>query len=613
MDARLLGLLQTGALRPIDAHFADLLLRHAARPTPELALAAALVSRHAGDGHVCLPLARVAGQTPFEAHSWQAPAITDWRDALLGSGVVGGPGESRPLILDAAGRLYLERLWRDEDLVAGDLAARAAPRIDVDPAALAAPLRRLFAGDDAGTVGQRRAAAVAALHGLGILCGGPGTGKTHTVARLLALLVELAGDRPPRIALAAPTGKAAQRLAESLRKSADVLPAGFKLPENVPTLHRLLGLRPDGGARHDADHPLACDLLLIDEASMVDLPLLARTLRALPATARLVLLGDPNQLASVEAGAVLGELCAGAGGYSAAGAARLAEATGDAAPGGGPGGIGDAIALLTHSYRFEGGGAIGRLAAAVNAGDAEAALALLHAGGAVRFEAIDTPAALGARIAAHVAPALQPLFETADPATALARLGEFQVLTALREGPFGVTGVNAAIERALHRRGLIPGSAANYPGRPLLVGSNDYEQGLFNGDLGLLLPDASGALRAWFAGKDGPRALTPSRLPAHESAYALTVHKSQGSEFTRVLLILPPQPNPLLTRELVYTAITRARESVTLWGSEATLAAAIQRRLERDSGLADRLRGSEFPKASADSFSACRPGQDARA
>lgn len=593
MDARLLGLLQTGALRPLDAHFADLLLRHAAHATPELALAAALVSRHAGDGHVCLPLARVAGQAPFEAHSWRAPEVADWRDALLGSGVVGEPGAVTPLILDAAGRLYLERLWRDEDLVACDLATRAAPRVDVEPAALAASLRRLFAGDDPGTVGQRRAAAVAALHGLGILCGGPGTGKTHTVARLLALLVELAGDRPPRIALAAPTGKAAQRLAESLRKSADVLPAGFKLPDSVPTLHRLLGLRPDGSARHDADHPLACDLLLIDEASMVDLPLLARTLRALPATARLILLGDPNQLASVEAGAVLGELCAGAGGYSAAGVARLAAATGDTAPGGGMGGIGDAIALLTHSYRFEGGGAIGRLAAAVNSGDADAALALLREGASVRFEAIDTPAALNTCIAAHVVPALQTLFETANPVSALARLGEFQVLTALREGPFGVSGVNAAIERALHRRGLIRGQGANYPGRPLLIGSNDYALGLFNGDLGLLLPDASGALRAWFAGPDGsPRALTPSRLPAHESAYALTVHKSQGSEFGQVLLILPPQPNPLLTRELIYTALTRARDGVTVWGAEATLAAAIGRRLTRDSGLADRVRGA---------------------
>ncbi|MDD3652085.1 AAA family ATPase, partial [Immundisolibacter sp.] len=435
MDARLLGLLQSGALRALDAHFADLLLRHAARPTPQLALAAALASRHAGDGHVCLPLPRLAGQAPFEASPWRAPPLADWREALLRSGVVGEPGAAKPLILDAAGRLYLERLWRDEDRLARDLSARAAPRADIDPAALAAPLRRLFPGDDPGTVGQRRAAAVAALHGLGILCGGPGTGKTHTVARLLALLVELVGSRPPRIALAAPTGKAAQRLAESLRKSADVLPAGFKLPDNVPTLHRLLGLRPDGSVRHDADHPLACDLLLIDEASMVDLPLLARTLCALPAQARLILLGDPNQLASVEAGAVLGELCAGAGGYSPAGAARLAVATGDAAPGGGPGGIGDAIALLTHSYRFDGGGAIGRLAAAVNAGDAAGALALLHAGGAVCFEAVDTPAVLAARIGAHVVPALQRLFEAGDgvldPGAALARLGEFQVLTAL--------------------------------------------------------------------------------------------------------------------------------------------------------------------------------------
>jgi exodeoxyribonuclease V alpha subunit len=255
------------------------------------------------------------------------------------------------------------------------------------------------------------------------------------------------------------------------------------------------------------------------------------------------------------------------------------------------------VALLEHSYRFAGGGAIGRLAAAVNVGDAHGALELLRAGAEVRFEAIDTPARLVARLATHVGPALQPLFETADPAAALARLGEFQVLTALREGAFGVTGVNAAIERALHRRGLIRGQAAHYPGRPLLIGSNDYALGLFNGDLGLLLPDPAGALRAWFAGPDGtPRALAPSRLPAHESAYALTVHKSQGSEFARVLLILPPQPSPLLTRELIYTALTRAREGVTVWGSEATLAAAIGRRLERDSGLGDALRmGSSAP------------------
>lgn len=591
MDARLLALQQARALRPLDAHFADLLLRHAARPSPELALAAALVSRHTGEGHVCLPLGRFAGRAPFDDQPWRAPPLADWREALLGSGVVGAPGAATPLILDPAGRLYLHRLWRDEAEVARDLLGRAAPRADVDPAALRAPLRWLFPADDPGSVGQRRAAAVAALHGLGILCGGPGTGKTHTVARLLALLMELSGQRPLRVALAAPTGKAAQRLAQSLRKAADVLPAGHALPTSVPTLHRLLGLRPDGSARHDADHPLACDLLLIDEASMVDLPLLARTLRALPATARLILLGDPNQLASVEAGAVLGELCAGAGAYSPAAAARLESATGDAVPGAGPGGIGDAVAVLEHSYRFAGGGAIGRLAAAVNAGDAQGALEVLRAGEGVHFEAVDTTARLNARLATEVGPALQPLFETADPAAALVRLGDFQVLTALREGPFGVSGVNAVIERALHRRGLIRGQAAHYPGRPLLIGSNDYALGLFNGDLGLLLPDPAGALRAWFAGPDGtPRALAPSRLPAHESAYALTVHKSQGSEFTRVLLILPPQPSPLLTRELIYTALTRAREGVTVWGSEATLAAAIGRRLERDSGLGEALR-----------------------
>lgn len=601
MDARLLALLQARALRPLDAHFADLLLRHAAVPSPELALAAALVSQHAGDGHVCLPLARHAGAPVFDALPglrWLAPQREDWCQALTASGVVGPPGSDRPLILDAAGRLYLRRLWCDEDAVARDLIARAAPRADVDPAALRGPLRALFAGDDAGSVGQRRAAAVAALHGVGILSGGPGTGKTHTVGKLLVLLQQLSA-RPLRLALAAPTGKAAQRLAESLRKAATDLQDAVPVPDSVPTLHRLLGIGADGRPRHDADHPLACDLLLVDEASMVDLPLLAQTLRALPAPARLVLLGDANQLASVEAGAVLGELCAGAGAYRADAAARLATATGDAPPVAGEGvstgGLAHAVAVLEHSYRFDGGGAIGRLAAAVRTGKVPDALAELAGGAEVRFEPVADAAQLAARLAGVVEAHLAPRFEVTDPAAALAALGEFQVLTALREGPFGVSGVNATLERLLRRCGCIRGQAAHYPGRPLLVGRNDYGLGLFNGDLGLLLAQPDGALRAWFAGADGtPRPLAPSRLPAHDAAYAVTVHKSQGSEFRRVLLILPPQPNPLLTRELIYTAVTRARAGVTVWGSEATLAAAIGRRVVRDSGLADRLRaGSE--------------------
>ncbi|MFZ5493186.1 MAG: exodeoxyribonuclease V subunit alpha [Pseudomonadota bacterium] len=602
MDARLLALLQARALRPLDAHFADLLLRHAKAPSPELALAAAWVSHHAGDGHVCLPLARVAGTALFDALPglrWPAPALDDWCSALRRSGVVGAPGQIQPLILDDAGRLYLQRLWCDEDAVARDLAARARPRADVDPAALHGPLRALFAGDDPGSVGQRRAAAVAALHGLGILCGGPGTGKTHTVGRLLALLQSLSA-RPLRLALAAPTGKAAQRLAESLRLAAAGLPDALALPASVPTLHRLLGIGADGRPRHDADRLLSCDLLLIDEASMVDLPLLAQTLRALPAEARLILLGDPNQLASVEAGVVLGELCAGGGVYSPDAAARLAAATGDAPPvhseGEAPGGLADAVALLEHSYRFDGGGAIGRLAAAVRTGEAQDALTQLAHGGDVRFEPVSDAAQLAARLADVVDAHIAPRFDITDPAAALASLGGFQVLTALREGPFGVSGVNAAIERLLRRRGRIRGQGAHYPGRPLLIGRNDYGLGLFNGDLGLLLTQPDGALRAWFAGAAGvPRPLSPNRLPAHDAAYAVTVHKSQGSEFNRVLLILPPQPNPLLTRELIYTAVTRARQGVTVWGSEATLAAAIGRRVVRDSGLADRLR--EVPPA----------------
>lgn len=601
MDGWLVALMEAGALRPIDAHFAELMQRLAARPDQAVTLAAALVSRHAGEGHVCLPLERLAGGECFPAAPGiapPAPPLPAWREALTRSGIAGAPGAEAPLILDAAGRLYLERLWRDETRLAARLRALAAPRAEVGPAALRAVLALLFPGADPGAAGQRRAAAVAALHSLAVISGGPGTGKTTTVTRLLATLIALA-PAPLRIALAAPTGKAAARLGEVLAqaRASEALPEPVRaaLPTTVATLHRLLGYRPpDGSFRHGAEHPLPCEVLVVDEASMVDLPLMARVVDALPEGARLVLLGDRDQLASVDAGAVLGDICFAAGrGYSAAAAARLEAATGEVPLAGGPGGVGDTIVLLEHSYRFGERSGIGRLAAAVRAGDGAAALAVLRDGApGLAWEQPGDPAQLAARIGAWVTEAFADLRDAPDAAAALAVIERTRVLAALREGPWGVAGLNRVIEHALRRRGVVRGEGPHYAGRPLLVTRNAPDLGLYNGDLGVLFPDraAGGALRAWFRGADGAlRAFAPARLPAHETVYAMTVHKAQGSECEHALLVLPPTPAPVATRELVYTALTRARAALAVWATPVAVQAAVERATERDSGLASAL------------------------
>ena len=374
------------------------------------------------------------------------------------------------------------------------------------------------------------------------------------------------------MALAAPTGKAAARLAQSLLRERAALPAALAeaVPQQVRTLHRLLGWRGDG-FRHDARRPLACDLLVIDEASMVDLPLMAAALEALPPAARLVLVGDRDQLASVEAGSVLADICLGA------------AAGGPLAP---------VLAELQRSYRYRGDSAIGQLAHAVNAGDAAGVLEVLD-GPAQTVERLVLEGGEDlAVLADNVAQAWRPVFAAATPQAALDALERSRVLCALRRGPFGVEGLNDAIERALRRSGLLPAAThgSHWHGRPVLIQRNDPASRLYNGDTGIVLAGPDGHLQAWFRQPDGtPVGFTPSRLPVHETAYAMTVHKSQGSEFGAVTLVLPPEPGPLLTRELLYTAVTRARETVCVVGSEAVLRAALARRTERASGLVELL------------------------
>ncbi len=603
----------SGSLRYLDLHFARHLSRLAGSEDRALVLAAALTSQRVGQGDVCLDLGAQAGRPAFPGGTLGllAPPFEVWLRTLRQVRVVGAPGEDAPLVLDGRGRCYLGRYWRFEHNLAEGLLRRAArPPAALDLALLRAGLERLFPRGDTrpfeGPDWQKLAAALAVLQGFAVISGGPGTGKTRTVAAILALLLEQAQGRRLRMALAAPTGKAAARLMESLRKARGELALppeiAAALPDQASTLHRLLRFRPERSEPHfTAAWPLPLDLLVVDEASMVDLPLMARLVAALPPEARLILLGDKDQLASVEAGMVLGDIC-GRGralGFSAPLSEPLVALTGEPLPAGanegGP--LADHILILRHSYRFGGGSGIGQLAQAINAGDGEGALAVLDEGRFPGLRRLDPdPQRLPALIREQLLPQVRTAQQARDPAAALRALGGLRVLCAVREGPFGVTRLNQAVEAALLTEGVIPPGAGDlYAGRPLMVLENDYDLLLYNGDVGLLWrdPRLGAPLRAYFETEDGVRPLLPARLPRHETLYATTVHKSQGSEFDRVVLVLPDLDNPLLTRELLYTAVTRAREAVTLVASRERIAQAVQRRVSRSSGLFERLWGTE--------------------
>jgi exodeoxyribonuclease V alpha subunit len=593
-----------GLIRPLDYHFAAV-LGELGEGSAAVLLGAALASAALGRGDVCLELRGLAGR-PLGDTDLEAPTLATWTAALGASPRVGAGDRPTPLVLDAAGRLYLGRYHAFETALADWVRRRAAmPSPAVAPESLARELDRLFPPSGDGEPDhQREAAVVALLHPFCVVSGGPGTGKTSTVIRILALLLRLLG--PLRIALAAPTGKAAARLGEALRARRDGLGLEVELapliPDQVVTLHRLLGLRGDGGRpRHHADNPLHCDLLVVDEASMVDLPLMARLVQALRPQARLILLGDRDQLASVEAGSVLGDICTGAGSGFTPAQGRLLQQVCGAAPGVDPEAppLADTLCLLRHSYRFPAGSGIGRLAGAVNAGEGEAALACLH--GAQGEDLAGWPLAREPDLGPLVALAAEAYADyprAQDPAAALRAFNRFRVLCALREGPYGVRALNRHIRAELARRGLLDPQRDFYPGCPLMITRNDYGLRLFNGDVGLVWPDpaADGALRAFFPSPEGElRAHTLSRLPAHETVLAMTVHKSQGSEFQRVLLLLPPDPSPVVTRELVYTGLTRAMQRVELAASDQALVRALGQRNRRASGLRERLWGAPVP------------------
>lgn len=552
--------------------------------------AAALVADATAAGHVCVDLAAVAGRPALDG-AFAVPPLDALGAALRGSPLVASPGGFAPLVLDGH-RLYLHRYWHYETTLASALLARSAWVERRDPARLARALDRLFPDARETHDAQKIAAAVACLRRLAVISGGPGTGKTSTVARILAALVDLAGGARLAVGLAAPTGKAAARLEASLAAHPDTATLGLR----AVTVHRLLGLAPGVAPRFDARNPLPLDVLIVDEASMVDLAVAAKLVAALPAHARLILLGDKDQLASVEAGAVLASIAAGARGFSAPMRAELERVTGAAVP---PGGgtrdvpLSDTIVLLGRSYRFGAASGIGRLAAGVRGGDAETILAVLAGSADVRLVAVDTEA-LGDAVFSGYRHYFDTVRANPEPAACLAALGRFRALAAVRGGPLGVEALNRAVERRLAAEDPAVVHRAWYAGRPVMVTRNDYALRLSNGDVGISLPDphVPGGVAVCFENPAGGiRRLSPARMPECETVYAMTVHKSQGSEFDAVLLILPPEPSAVVTRELLYTGVTRARSYVAICASPSTLRAAIDARVVRASGLAERLWG----------------------
>ncbi|MDG2307164.1 MAG: exodeoxyribonuclease V subunit alpha [Candidatus Binatia bacterium] len=602
-------------LDELPRRFADFLAERTGDDPREVWLGAALASQQTLEGGACLDLREYAGRpwpdnaAPAEA---LAPSLPDWMTALRASGSVGAPGENRPLVLTDAGRLYLHRYWEYEDKVAHDLERRAATRpegIDLDTLTNTwngLPVREQL------SEGQRVAAVTAILRGLAVISGGAGTGKTTIVACILRLLASQSQpDRPLRVRLAAPTGKAAGRLKEQLREYRGSLDSDGTIDrimrDEPATLHRLLGGSPNATRlRHNAEQPLPLDALIIDETSMVDLAMMAKVVDALPKAARLVLIGDKDQLPPVGVGSVFGELCAASPAPPPELRSEIERVTGHA-----PSPASDqatalsgSITLLRHSFRFDEASGIGTLASAIRAGDGAALTQLVEHPPAdiswIPTEA-SAPTDLGPAVATRVtdgfAPFLDAIRKHAAPADVLTSFNRFRVLCVLRDGPSGVTSWNARIEAHFRRRRRIAAGQTWYEGRPVLVTRNDYAQRLWNGDIGVALRRDDGKLRVYFEGTSGElRDLPPGRLSHAETAYALTVHKSQGSEFEHVLLALPDADSRLVSRELLYTGATRARSKLDILGDPQRFAEGMFKQLPRTSGLAEALGVKDFPQ-----------------
>lgn len=622
-------------LRPLDLRFAQMLVED---ENPILLFIFAYLSAQTGAGHVCLPLSIIqkdqlfdGRQKEFAQEIWQKmgkPSAKKIVEELTHCHCVNQSGDDSPspIILDNE-LLYLQRMWSYEEKVARFFRQEHVI-VDIDENELIKVLDQLFptTKESQETNWQKVAASVAITSPTSIISGGPGTGKTTTVAKILAAFVMLTSNEKPIIQLAAPTGKAAARLTESLGNALAQLNLSEEenkwMPKQAQTIHRLLGAQPESQqVRYHKDNPLQLDILVVDEASMVDLPMMARLIDALPPKCHVIFLGDKDQLASVEAGAVLGDICR----FSEDGFSQkrfdqinhltkgeLAKSTDIIPVSQTPVSVvSDSLCLLRKSYRFGENSGIGQLAFAVNKGQTKTAIALLKKAEIspqqleialepqdVSFIALESKESYLLMIQDAVnayREYLTLVSQKASPDIILNAFNQYRLLCARREGPFGVSGLNDRIEMLLHRQRLIrrPTNSyqSDYIGRPIMIQRNDSTLGLFNGDIGIMLNNDEGEMKAFFQLPDGKlKAIQPSRLPQHETAYVMTVHKSQGSEFTHTALVLPDKFSPVVSRELLYTALTRAKQKLSLYASELMVKMAIQTRIQRRSGLIDKLR-----------------------
>ena len=647
---------QQGKIRAIDLHLAQLIAQQTHDNDPMI-LWAALVSFELSQGHVCVDLASLNAAHLFGLSDTDAEIAANYLSPetapmlFESSHLVGQVEEATPFVY-LNHRLYLRRYWQAEQKIAEEIGKRTIamtmpnstrkllddlfePDVSllkkivnsaeqgqkqekatdffdvvfpekVDAAAIVAAVERdapkeeilPLAPDEVRLNWQKVAAAVALSYRFSVISGGPGTGKTTTVAKLLAALVSTnTSSNSLVIKLVAPTGKAANRLTESIGKAVSDLPVAAEIREKIPvqasTIHRLLGAIPMRvGFKHNHNNRLHLDILVVDEASMVDLLMMEKLLTALPDHARVILLGDRDQLASVEAGAVLGDICEGiAQGYSHTRAAQLAELTGFQIPGNdGVAPISDGVCLLRKSYRFHAKSGVGQLAGVMNRGESRQLSSVWKRGFKdIAWHDLNLEHVYQAAIAQTVegySEYLNAMKSGADHRSILKAFSKIRLLCALTEGPYGIAGLNLVIEQSLTKKKLIAiGQDRFYAGRPVMVTQNDVSLGLYNGDIGIVLETDEG-LRVVFELADGSiKPFLPSRLPEHQTAYAMTVHKSQGSEFEHTILIFPPAPCPVMNRELVYTGVTRAKDQLDVYASHYSLVRAIDQKTQRFSGL----------------------------
>ncbi|WP_409425155.1 exodeoxyribonuclease V subunit alpha [Pseudoalteromonas sp. RW-H-Ap-1] len=582
--------------------------------------------------HSCLTLTEVDWTNPFnlrqsdftKLEGTQPDTLSPFSDDFTTEAAIRyllshhSVGEQKPLQLFNQ-RLYFSRLAGYEQTLAQRLLTMSERQLNIDDAVLAQLLTRYFPDDPSIDIDwQKVACAIAATKGFSVITGGPGTGKTTTVTKLLAILQSLYQAAPLSIKLVAPTGKAAARLTESIlgaKNKLSEIPDDINalIPQSAQTIHRLLGVKPfTNKFRHDKSNPLHVDVLIIDEASMVDLSLMAKLIEALPAHARLILLGDKDQLASVDTGSVMSDLCQGlvlgqTPRYSKVrceqlntlcfnGAVKLKAQSQSGFK------LADCIAFLQHSYRFDAQSGIGQLALAVNTNNrgilnyVEQQSSEGHFSDIILdYNFVSTPIEkLVNSAASHYANFLTLIAQGASVAQVHAAFASYQLLAAVREGDYGVNSLNQRIERVLQQQGLITVSPnqRHYSGMPIMVSQNDYQLKLFNGDIGILMHDDSGQLKAVFIDEQGnERAFSPARLPAHDKVYVMTIHKSQGSEFSYTAMVLPPlkQASIGINRQLVYTGITRAKQTFELVADKKVLQLAMNKSVSRASGLYERL------------------------